>query len=113
MLDRLLHRETAWAEIPTLAAMIRGWLAASGNPTRQQAQQEMEHTVLPWIEQALAAGQSVPAGRTDLPSGLLTAVVVGMGQAMDTWMLTQRLEEEALPHRISVLIERIRGALEA
>ena len=45
--------------------------------------------MLPWMEQALAAGQSAGAVRTDLPSGLLT-VVFGMGQAMDTWLITQQ-----------------------
>ena len=41
------------------------------------------------MERALAAGQRIGAVRTDLPSGLLIAVVAGMGQAMDTWLLTQ------------------------
>ena len=54
-----LRSMTALAADPELAALIRGWIAASKNPALQQAQQEMEQAVLPWIEQALAAGQRV------------------------------------------------------
>ena len=49
---------------------------------------------------------------TDLPSGLLIAVVVGMGQAMDTWLMTQQPDEEDLPPLIGALIDMIRRALE-
>lgn len=103
---------TALAASPQLAALIRGWLAASANPALQQAQQDMEEAVLPWMERALAAGQSVGAVRTDLPSGLLIAVVVGMGQAMDTWLITQQPDDNALPELIRVLVGMLRGALE-
>ena len=107
-----LRLMTTLAASPQLAALIRGWLAISGSPALQQAQQEMEQTVLPWMEQALAAGQSARAVRTDLPSGLLLAVVFGMGQAMDTWLITQQPDDETLPELIRVLIEMIRGALQ-
>ena len=39
-----------------LAALIRGRLDASNNAL-QQAQKEMEQEMLPWIQEALAAGQ--------------------------------------------------------
>jgi ABC-type glycerol-3-phosphate transport system substrate-binding protein len=35
-----------------------------------------------------------------------------MGRAIDTWLLTQRLEEESLLHLMSVLLGMISGALE-
>ena len=35
--------------------------------------------------------------RDDLPSGLLIAVVVGMGQAMDSWLVTRQPDAEDLP----------------
>ena len=49
---------TALAARPQLAALVRGWLAASDNPALQQAQQEMEQEILPWIERVLTAGQA-------------------------------------------------------
>jgi AcrR family transcriptional regulator len=107
-----LRLMTTLVASPQLAALIRGWLAVSGSPALQQAQQEMEQTVLPWMEQALAGGQSVGAVRTDLPSGLLLAVVFGMGQAMDTWLITQQPDEEALPELIRILVDMIRAALQ-
>jgi AcrR family transcriptional regulator len=103
---------TALAASPQLAALLRGWVAASGNPVLQQAQQEMEQAFMPWIERALAAGQGVGAVRTDLPAALLIAVVAGMGQAMDAWMLTQRPEDADLPRLVGVLVGMIRRALE-
>jgi AcrR family transcriptional regulator len=103
---------TALAAAPQLAALIRNWIAVSGNPALQQAQQELEQAVLPWIEEVLTAGQTVGAVRTDLPSGLLIAVVAGMGQAMDIWMLTQQFDsEESLQQLVPVLVDMIRGAL--
>ena len=103
---------TALAASPQLAALLRGWVAVSGNPALQQAQQEMEQAVVPWLEDALAAGQSIGAVRTDLPSGLLIAVVAGMGQAIDFWLLTQHPDDTDLPRLVGVLIGMIRRALE-
>ena len=97
---------------PKLAALIRGWIAASATPAMQQIQQEMEKAVVPWMERVLAAGQRNGAVRTDLPSGLLIAVAAGMGQAMDTWLLTQPPDAAALPPLISALVGMIRRALE-
>ena len=97
---------------PKLAALIRGWIAASKNlALLQQAQQEMERAVLPWMEQALAAGQRGEAVRSDLPSALLIGVVVGMGQVMDTWLMTQQPDPDELPRLIDALIDMIRGAV--
>ena len=96
---------------PQLANLIRGWVAASRYPALHQAQLEMEQAVLPWIEQTLAAGQRIGAVRSDLPSALLIAVVVGMGQAMDTWLMTQQPDPDDLPRLIGGLIDMIRGAV--
>jgi len=105
-----LRLMSALAASPQLAALIRGWLAAS-NTALQQAQQELGQVALPWIEEALDAGQRIGAVRTDLPAGLLIAVVVGMGQAMDTWLVTRDPDAEALPPLVHALIDMIRGAL--
>jgi AcrR family transcriptional regulator len=102
---------TALATSPQVAALARGWFTASKNPALQLTQQEMEQAVLPWIEQTLAAGQRVGAVRSDIPSALLITVVVGMGQAMDTWLIAQQLDQDDLPELISSLIDMIRGAV--
>jgi AcrR family transcriptional regulator len=101
----------ALAASPKLAALARDWLVATGNPALQQAQVEMEQVSLPWFEEALVAGQRASAVREDVPMGLLIAIVFGMGQAMDTWLLTQRLDEEMLRESVRILVGMIRRAL--
>jgi AcrR family transcriptional regulator len=107
-----LQLMSALQATPQLAALIRGWIAASATPSMQQIQQEIETTVVPWMEQALAAGQRIGAIRTDLPSGLLIAVAAGLGQAMDTWLLTQSPDAAELPRLIDAFIGMIRRTLE-
>jgi AcrR family transcriptional regulator len=106
-----LRLMTTLAASPQLAALIRGRLAAS-NSALQQAQQELEQATLPWIQEALAAGQRAGAVRDDLPSGLLIAVIVGMGQAMDSWLVTRQPDAEDLPQLVGALVSMIRGAFE-
>ncbi|MBA2323647.1 MAG: TetR/AcrR family transcriptional regulator [Pseudonocardiales bacterium] len=96
---------------PQLAALVRGWLAAPDNPALQRAQEDMEREIMPWIDRVLATGQASGAVRTDLPSGLLIAVAVGMGRAMDTWLMTQT-PDDALPQLIAALVEMLRRALQ-
>jgi AcrR family transcriptional regulator len=110
--DYYLRLMTALDASPQLAALIRGWIAASGNPAVQRAQQEMEQAVLPWMQHVLAAGQRAGAVRTDLPSSLLIAVAFGMGQAMDIWLVTQQPDQHDLPRLIDALIDMVRGAVE-
>jgi hypothetical protein len=50
--------------------------------------------------------------RDDLPSGLLIAVVVGMGQAMDSWLVTRQPDAEDLPQLVGAPVSMIRGAFE-
>lgn len=107
-----LRLMTALSSSPQLAGLIRGWLNASANPAMQRAQREMESAVTPWMEWAIEVGQSAGAVRTDLPSGLLIAVVSGMGQAMDVWLMTQQPEVQSLPQLIGVFVGMIRGALQ-
>lgn len=97
---------------PQLAALVRGWLAVSGNPALQRAQEDMERELLPRIEGVLVTGQANGAVRTDLPSGLLIAIAVGMGRAMDTWLMTQQLDEDALRSLIGALVGMLRRALQ-
>jgi len=110
--DHYARLMTGLTAAPQLAALIRGWIAAPKNPTLLQAQQEMGQEALPWIERAISGGQRLGAVRSDLPSTLLIAVVVGMGQAMDTWLMTQPDGSPDLPTTIRSLVEMIRGAVE-
>jgi AcrR family transcriptional regulator len=96
---------------PQLMALVRGWLAASHNTALQRAQEDMEQEILPWVDRVLAAGQASGAVRTDLPSSLLIAVAIGMGRAMDMWLMTQRPDDD-LPPLISALVGMLRRALQ-
>lgn len=103
----------ALAASPQLAALLRGWTAASRTPSFETAKADLEQASLPWIEQALATGQGVGAVREDLPPSLLIAVVMGMGQAMDIWLMAQQPDDDALPGLVSSLITMIRRAVSA
>ena len=101
----------ALASSPQVAALARGWIAASANPALQRAQKEMEAAVLPWFAQTLVAGQRARAVRKDLPLDLLIAVVFGMGQAIDAWFLMQQLDDKALRKLVPVFLGFFRRAL--
>jgi len=109
--DYYLRAMTALIDSPQLAALLRGWMAAAASPGLQQAQRDMERDLMPWLEQAVAIGQRVGAVRADLPSALLIAVVLGMGQAMDLWLITQQPTGNDLPPLIDALAGMIRGAV--
>lgn len=100
----------ALAASPQLAAMLRGWSAAAKNPAFQEVQGELEQASVLWIEQALAAGQRVGAIRDDLPASLLITVALGMGEAMDLWLMSQPVDPEGLPVQVHGLIDMMRGA---
>ncbi len=97
---------------PQLAALVRGWLAAADSPALRRAQEEMEREILPWLDRVLAAGQACGAVRTDLPPGLLIAVALGMGRAMDTWLMSRQPDADALPPLIGALVGMLRRALQ-
>ncbi|GLZ48268.1 hypothetical protein Acsp06_44530 [Actinomycetospora sp. NBRC 106375] len=102
----------AFTASPQLAALTRGWLAAAANPALRTAQQELEVLTLPWIERTLAAGQDVGAVRADLPSGLMIGVVVGMGQAMDTYLIAEDPGDDRRRELIHAFVGMMRGALQ-
>ena len=103
---------TAAGRLPQLAALIRGWLAASRHRAAAGAAGAGAGGDCPGFRSALAAGQRAEPCATDLPSGLLIAVAVGMGQAMDTWLMTRQPDAEDLPRLIGALVGMIRGAFE-
>lgn len=109
--DDYLRILGALASSPRVAALARGWVTASINPALQRAQKEMEAAVLPWFEKTLVAGQRARAVRKDLPLGLLIGLVFALGQAMDTWVLTQQLDEKALRRLVPLFVGIFQRAL--
>ena len=107
-----LDSMAALAARPQLPSLVRAWLATSGNAALQRAQQDLERELLPWLEHIVAAGQACDAVRTDLPPGLLIAVALGMGRAMDTWLLTEPVGDADLPLLIDALVGMLRRALQ-
>lgn len=109
--DYYLRLARALLASPQLAALLRGWSAASKNPEFQKVTGEMEQASLPWIAQALEAGHRVGAVRDDVPDTLLMAAVLGMGEAMDFWLMAQQPDDHDLPGVIATLIGMIRRAV--
>ena len=66
---------------------------------------------LRWIAHALAAGRRVGAVREDLPESLLIAVTLGMGEAMDTWLLARQPDDGELPEVIAAIVGMLRRAV--
>jgi len=96
---------------PQLAALLRNWSAASKSPEFQRVTGEMEEASVPWIVQALAVGHRVGAVRDDVPDSLLMAAVLGMGEAMDFWLMSQPLDDGALPGVIASIVGMLRRAV--
>lgn len=109
--DYYLRLMRALVASPQLAALLRGWAAAAKSSASQKAQEELEQSSLPWIAQVLATGQRVGAVRDDVPPTLLIAVAMGMGEAMDVWLMSQQADDDALPGLIASLMSMIRGAI--
>lgn len=96
---------------PAAAALLRDWLGGPAAPTLRDAQHDTEQATLPWLAQTVAVGQDVGAVRTDLPTELLIAIVLGMGQAMDIWLITQPPADADLADAVHTLIAMIRRAV--
>ena len=109
--DYYLKLMIALADSPQFAALARGWSAVAVNPGVQQAQEEMERGLEPWLDRVLTAGQRAGAVRSDVSISLLVAVVTGMGQAMDVWLVGQQLARNRLPQLVETLMGMIRGAV--
>jgi len=96
---------------PQTAVLLRDWLTGAASPALREAQHDAEQATLPWLTQTVAAGQRIGAIRTDLPPGFLIAIAMGMGQAMDTWLITQPLDGSTLAAAVHTLIGMMRRAL--
>ena len=96
---------------PRTATLLRGWLSGAAGPGLVAAQHDAEREVLPWIAQTLAAGRRAGAVRDDLPDGLLIAVTMGIGQAIDVWLITQPPDDADLPRVVRKVMGVMRQAL--
>lgn len=102
---RMLHAA------PGTASLLRDWLADPAAPALRGAQLEAEAALLPWLHRTIAAGQAAGAVRDDLADDLIVAVVMGLGQAIDTWLITRPRDEEVQPHAVHALFDLLRRAL--
>ncbi|GAA4345167.1 TetR/AcrR family transcriptional regulator [Microbacterium rhizosphaerae] len=100
-------------ETPETGVLLRDWLTGAASPALREAQRNAEQATLPWLEQTVAAGQRIGAIRTDLPADFLIAIALGMGQAMDTWLIIRPFAETELGEAIHALIDMMRRALSA
>jgi AcrR family transcriptional regulator len=94
---------------PETAALLRDWLTGSGGPSLRDAEQEAAEATMPWLVQAIAAGQRVQAVRTDIPTDLIIALAMGMGQAIDSWLITRPPTD--LDAAVATLMGTMRRAL--
>jgi AcrR family transcriptional regulator len=99
------------AATPRLAGLLRDWLTGAGAPALGAAQRDAEQATLPWLQRTLATGQAIGAVRTDLPPELIIALAMGMGQAIDTWLITRPPGDEELAAAVRTLMETMRRAL--
>jgi len=110
--SQYLHLMRRLTASPRLGAVLRDWLAGAGAPSLGAAQHEAEREAMPWLTETLAAGQAVGAVRTDIPADLIIALARGMGQAIDTWLITRPPDEGELENAVHVLMSTMRRALE-
>jgi AcrR family transcriptional regulator len=97
------------ASSPPTAALLRDWLNGPAGPSLWAAQQEAAAATMPWLTQTVEAGRRAGAVRDDIPQDLIIAMAMGMGQAMDAWLITQPPAD--LDAAIGTLIGMLRRAL--
>ncbi|WP_454294253.1 TetR/AcrR family transcriptional regulator [Salana multivorans] len=93
---------------PGLLELLRG---ALDQADAIETKQGVEHMMMPWLEQTLELGQTLGAVRTDLPAELLIAVALGMGRAIDAWLLARAATDPDVTASVPQTIGLIRGAL--
>lgn len=98
-------------QTPQTAALLRDWLTGAASPALRAAQQEAEGSMLPWLVETVTTGQRAGAIRTDVSTDLLIAVAFGMGQAVDTWLITRTIDDAELAATVHTLIGMMRSAL--
>lgn len=99
-------------EKPETGNLLRDWLTGAASPALRAAQRDAEQQTLPWVLQTVLAGQRLGAVRADMPAEFLVAMAMGMGQAMDTWLVVQNPAGSELEDAVHALIDMMRRALQ-
>lgn len=108
-----LHLMRTLTASPRLAGLLRDWLAGTGAPALGAAQRDAEQATLPWLAQTLAVGQASGAVRTDLSPDVIIALAMGMGQAIDTSLITRPPGgDDELEAAVHTLMDTMRRALQ-
>jgi AcrR family transcriptional regulator len=113
--DYYLRLMRALLADPVVASLVRGWVVAAGNTELAEVQRELEQSGLPWFLTVITVGQQIGAVRADLPTDLLLAVVFGMGQAMDVWLIGGAADQAhamSINEAVPALVGMIRRALQ-
>ena len=113
--DYYLRLMRALLADPVVASLVRGWVVAAGNTELAEVQRELEQSGLPWFLTVITVGQQIGAVRADLPTDLLLAVVFGMGQAMDVWLIGVAADQAhamSINEAVPALVGIIRRALQ-
>jgi TetR/AcrR family transcriptional regulator len=106
----------AWAfmkENPEVVGVLKSALMLQASGSSMGAVRELQRMYQEWAEGFLRQGQAVGAVRSDLPFGLLIAVVIAVASAGDRW-ISEHFDEVSGtdPERLSAqFIEMFRGAL--
>ncbi|MEM9453594.1 MAG: TetR/AcrR family transcriptional regulator [Myxococcota bacterium] len=114
-LGEIKDAEGFWAACDAMVARVGAYFMA--DPRRAELARGLVRSLAeapPQVREVLAlaqqptreilqVGQGVGAVRTDLPVDLITAMLLGLGEAMDTWVATHW---DSLPPKELVMIER-------
>ena len=106
----------AWAfmqEQPVLVGVMKSALLLQASGSTVGAVHELQRMYQEWAEGFLRQGQAVGAVRSDLPFGLLMAVVTAVASAGDRW-LSEHFDEVSgtdPAELMGQLMEMFRGAL--
>ncbi len=107
---------SAWAfmqEHPVVVGVMKSALSLQASGSSIGAVRELQRMYQEWAEGFLHQGQTVGAVRSDLPFGLLMAVVIAVASAGDMW-LSEHFDEvsETNPAELSrQFVEMFQGAL--
>ncbi len=78
---KMKHPEFIHLGMSMLKSMLNGELQVPAH--------ELFGEVMGWVEELVTVGQGVGAVRTDLPTGLLVALIFGALEAADMWLVQQ------------------------
>lgn len=96
---------------PKAGALLRDWLTGPSALALKSAQRDAETEMTPWLTATTTVGQQIGAIRSDLPVPTLISVALRISEAMDTWLITQLGDVNAV-ETVRSFVDMMRGALE-